>query len=87
MEVHIAGPRGQRVLRDEIRCEWEGEPGVCAQQGSLRHVPGLQLTAEKNPYKQSKILVAGNNFGCGSSREHAPWAISDFGIRCIIASG
>jgi 3-isopropylmalate/(R)-2-methylmalate dehydratase small subunit len=37
-------------------------------------------------YRQAKILVAGANFGCGSSREHAPWALLDFGIRCIIAS-
>ena len=37
-------------------------------------------------YRQSKILVAGENFGCGSSREHAPWALMDFGIRCVIAS-
>jgi 3-isopropylmalate/(R)-2-methylmalate dehydratase small subunit len=36
-------------------------------------------------YRQTKILVAGPNFGCGSSREHAPWALLDFGIRCIIA--
>jgi 3-isopropylmalate/(R)-2-methylmalate dehydratase small subunit len=37
------------------------------------------------PYRQAKILVAGANFGCGSSREHAPWALLDFGISCIIA--
>lgn len=37
------------------------------------------------PFNQSKILIAGENFGCGSSREHAPWALLDFGIRCIIA--
>jgi len=37
------------------------------------------------PYDQAQILIAGNNFGCGSSREHAPWALLDFGIRCIIA--
>ncbi len=36
-------------------------------------------------YRNAKILVAGENFGCGSSREHAPWALLDFGIRCVIA--
>jgi 3-isopropylmalate/(R)-2-methylmalate dehydratase small subunit len=36
-------------------------------------------------YRNSKIIIAGNNFGCGSSREHAPWALYDFGIKCIIA--
>lgn len=40
----------------------------------------------KEPYRQAQILVAGDNFGCGSSREHAPWALLDFGIRCVIAS-
>jgi 3-isopropylmalate/(R)-2-methylmalate dehydratase small subunit len=39
----------------------------------------------KPAYKNAKILVAGANFGCGSSREHAPWALLDFGIRCVIA--
>ena len=39
----------------------------------------------KAQYRQSKVLIAYDNFGCGSSREHAPWALSDFGIRCIIA--
>ncbi len=39
----------------------------------------------QGPYRQAKILVAGDNFGCGSSREHAPWALIDFGIRCVIA--
>ena len=39
----------------------------------------------QGPYRSSKILVSGPNFGCGSSREHAPWALEDFGIRCIIA--
>lgn len=39
----------------------------------------------KEPYRHAEILVAGDNFGCGSSREHAPWALLDFGIRCVIA--
>jgi len=39
-----------------------------------------------SPYNKSKILIAGKNFGCGSSREHAPWALSDFGINCVISS-
>ena len=38
-----------------------------------------------DPYNKSKILVAGKNFGCGSSREHAPWALLDFGITCVIS--
>jgi 3-isopropylmalate/(R)-2-methylmalate dehydratase small subunit len=40
----------------------------------------------KAAYRKSKILVAGDNFGCGSSREHAPWALLDFGIRCVIST-
>jgi 3-isopropylmalate/(R)-2-methylmalate dehydratase small subunit len=39
----------------------------------------------KKPFNESKILLTGKNFGCGSSREHAPWALLDFGIRCVIA--
>ena len=39
----------------------------------------------KPPYRSAEILVAGDNFGCGSSREHAPWALLDFGFRCVIA--
>ena len=40
----------------------------------------------QDPYNKSKILIAGKNFGCGSSREHAPWALLDFGITCVISS-
>ena len=39
----------------------------------------------KEPYRKAEILIADDNFGCGSSREHAPWALLDFGIRCVIA--
>ena len=50
---------------------------------------GSELTGfvlNKAPYRQAEILVAGDNFGCGSSREHAPWALLDFGIRCVIST-
>tara|TARA_B100000029_G_scaffold56440_1_gene51095 strand:- start:1552 stop:2151 length:600 start_codon:yes stop_codon:yes gene_type:complete len=44
-----------------------------------------EFVLNKELYKSSKILIVGKNFGCGSSREHAPWALLDFGIRCIIS--
>ena len=40
----------------------------------------------QTPYRNAEILVAGDNFGCGSSREHAPWALLDFGVRCVIST-
>ncbi len=43
------------------------------------------FTLDNEPYKDSKILITGKNFGCGSSREHAPWALIDFGIKVIIS--
>ena len=43
-----------------------------------------EFVLNKEPYNNSKILLVGKNFGCGSSREHAPWALRDFGIKCII---
>jgi len=45
-----------------------------------------EFILNKKPYNNSKILLAGKNFGCGSSREHAPWALLDFGIECVISS-
>jgi 3-isopropylmalate/(R)-2-methylmalate dehydratase small subunit len=59
-------------LFDEMRYTTDG-----------KEIPGFVLN--KPQYRQAKILVAGANFGCGSSREHAPWALMDFGIRCVIA--
>ncbi len=49
-------------------------------------IPKQFFILNKEPYNKSKILLAGKNFGCGSSREHAPWALSDFGIKCVISS-
>jgi 3-isopropylmalate/(R)-2-methylmalate dehydratase small subunit len=55
----------------------------------MRHAPdGTEIpdfVLNRPAYRNAKILVAGANFGCGSSREHAPWALLDFGIRCVIA--
>ena len=50
-------------------------------QGNIRN----DFVLNWDPYKTSKILIAGANFGCGSSREHAPWSLLDFGFKCIIA--
>ena len=60
-------------LFDEMRFDREGNEN-----------PDFVLN--KDAYRSAEILVAGDNFGCGSSREHAPWAIKDFGIRCVIST-
>ena len=61
-----------KFLFDEMRYDADGN-----------ELPDFVLN--RPPYRQARILVTGENFGCGSSREHAPWALLDFGIRCIIA--
>ncbi len=60
-------------LFDEMRYTPDGE-----------EVPDFVLN--QPAYRESQIIVAGDNFGCGSSREHAPWALMDFGIRCVIST-
>ena len=69
-------------LFDAWRYEDEGFPGQDINQRKINE----DFILNKDPYNKSKILIAGKNFGCGSSREHAPWALSDFGIKCIISS-
>lgn len=69
-------------LFDELRYLDEGQPG---QDCSLRTLnPDFPLNQPR--YKNAEILLARENFGCGSSREHAPWALEDYGFRCIIAT-
>ena len=57
----------------------------------LRHDANGQkadgFVLDRPPYTKAEVLITGDNFGCGSSREHAPWALLDFGIRCVIAPG
>lgn len=60
-------------LFDEMRYDSNGEENP-------------EFVLNQLPYRKSSVLIAGENFGCGSSREHAPWALLDFGIRCVIAS-
>ena len=60
-------------LFDEMRYEVDGREKT-------------DFVLNKKPYRNAQILVAGDNFGCGSSREHAPWALLDFGVRCIVST-
>ena len=69
-------------LFDEWRYLDHGEPGIDPDSRTVN--PGFVLNYPR--YKGAQILLARQNFGCGSSREHAPWALEDYGIRCVIAS-
>ena len=62
-----------KVLFDELRFNTDGSEKP-------------EFILNQKPYRDAKILVAGDNFGCGSSREHAPWALLDFGILCVIST-
>lgn len=68
-------------LFDELRYLDEGRPGQDASQRPLN--PDFPLNQAR--YQGASILLARDNFGCGSSREHAPWALEDYGFRCVIA--
>ncbi|HEY7775885.1 MAG TPA: 3-isopropylmalate dehydratase small subunit, partial [Kineobactrum sp.] len=68
-------------LFDEMRYLDEGQPGEDCAQRPLN--PDFPLNQAR--YQGASILLARSNFGCGSSREHAPWALEDYGFRCIIA--
>jgi 3-isopropylmalate/(R)-2-methylmalate dehydratase small subunit len=68
-------------LFDEWRYLDYGEPGVDCSARPLNS----EFVLNQERYRHSEVLVARDNFGCGSSREHAPWALTDFGIRCVIA--
>jgi len=69
-------------LFDEWRYLDHGEPGMDNTNRPLN--PGFVLNFPR--YQGAQVLLARQNFGCGSSREHAPWALEDYGIRCVIAS-
>lgn len=68
-------------LFDSWRYLDEGQPG----QDCSQRPENPDFVLNQAPYRQASILLAGRNFGCGSSREHAPWALKDFGIRTLIA--
>lgn len=68
-------------LFDELRYLDEGQPGLDCSARPLN--PDFPLNAER--YQGASVLLTRENFGCGSSREHAPWALEDYGFRCIIA--
>jgi 3-isopropylmalate/(R)-2-methylmalate dehydratase small subunit len=68
-------------LFDELRYLGEGQPGQDCSNRPLN--PDFPLNQQR--YQGAQILLARENFGCGSSREHAPWALEDYGFRCVIA--
>ena len=99
-QVHHAGRRRRAAEDDQCRHRHDHPEAISEDDQAHRswHRPvlgeALQDDGSENPdfvlnkpaYRKAKILVAGDNFGCGSSREHAPWALMDFGIRCVIST-
>ena len=70
-----------KYLFDEWRYLDKGEPDQDCKNRPLNK----DFILNKSEYSESKVLLTGKNFGCGSSREHAPWALKDYGFRCIIS--
>ncbi|OED41276.1 3-isopropylmalate dehydratase small subunit [Endozoicomonas sp. (ex Bugula neritina AB1)] len=68
-------------LFDELRYQDEGYPG----QDCSKRPLNIDFVLNQSRYQGASVLIARRNFGCGSSREHAPWALEDFGFRCVIA--
>lgn len=68
-------------LFDELRYQDHGEPGM----DNSKRAINVEFPLNFPRYKGASILLARKNFGCGSSREHAPWALDDYGFRCVIA--
>ena len=87
---YAGGKRGRNAVHlsaQDTAFYWAQQKGFRGEK--ITDEKGKEITdfvLNKNPFNNSKILIAGKNFGCGSSREHAPWALLDFGITCVISS-
>ena len=82
MQKHLNEELSQSLILDGTKIQWYTDRVKEWEKGNKI----ADFILNKEPYNKSKILLAGKNFGCGSSREHAPWALSDFGIKCVISA-